>query len=503
MYKKLKNAINEKDVENTYRAEILKCLPDGNITSPYGVDGLFDNSVRMLMEFKFNEGLKTKSDQCKVLIQLLYYLKKFEKAGDKFPSILFVGDVNECFFLHVNAIMSYLSKDLDWNIAPSEAHKKNQELLAEMVADGQICPFVHDIKDGFYLKEVIVSIKDISKNITRKIRLTEHNLTAIFDYFNKHVLGDKCKLSTNEKANLFIQIIINTNDNYLHPKKKNTLVTKSMGDIPIISNTFASFFKHFEGDLYSPSEKHGLTGFVDRLVEDDTRRRKGEFFTPTIWVDEAHKYIADVFGENWKDEYVVWDCAAGTCNLTRDYKFKELYCSTIEQSDIDTANQMKYNPEAIKFQYDFLNDGMDIGSDEKMPKGLCEAFKAGKKVIFLMNPPYGTANNMGTKDGDHKGGISKTKVQEIMKSDKYGAATQQLYAQFLYRIQKMKQKYGNNAMGICLFSPPLFLSGGSYEKFREKFFQDFTFQKGFLFEASNFSDVAKGWGISFTIFKTT
>ena len=65
-------------------------------------------------------------------------------------------------------------------------------------------------------------------------------------------------------------------------------------------------------------------------------------------------------------------------NLTRDYKFKELYCSTIEESDLKTAEQMKYNPEAVKFQYDFLNDGIvdgkiDIEGDVKLPQGLKDA----------------------------------------------------------------------------------------------------------------------------------
>ena len=71
-------------------------------------------------------------------------------------------------------------------------------------------------------------------------------------------------------------------------------------------------------------DKETLTATQDRLIQDETRRMKGEFFTPTIWVDEAHKMISEQFGEDWKEKYVVWDPAWGTGNLTRDYKFKEL-----------------------------------------------------------------------------------------------------------------------------------------------------------------------------------
>jgi hypothetical protein len=45
------------------------------------------------------------------------------------------------------------------------------------------------------------------------------------------------------------------------------------------------------------------------------RERKGAFYTPRIWVELSQKYIADVLGANWQDEYYVWDCAAGTGNL--------------------------------------------------------------------------------------------------------------------------------------------------------------------------------------------
>lgn len=489
---KLVKSLNEKDVENIYRSELDK-IEESSITSPYGVDGLLETkNISSLLEFKYEEQLKNKLSQCNVLIQCLYYLKKFENAGDKLPSTIFVGDINECFAIHTNSIVKYLSSEIDWKIAPSEAHKRNPELIKAMVGDENILPFVYDVNDSFSIKTVIDKIKDFSDNVIRKVRITKHNIVTIFDYFDKNVLG-KVELTTNEKSNLFIQIVINPNENYLHPKRKNILITKSFGEVTVNHNLFNSFFTHFEGDVYSPKEKEGLTALVDRLVEDSVRRNKGEFFTPTPFVDLAHKYISETFGENWKEKFVVWDNSAGTLNLTRDYKFNELYCSTLEQSDIDTANQMGYNMEATKFQFDFLND-----SDDKLPVGLRNAIESGKEILFLINPPYATANNMGTKEGDHKGGISKTFVVDGMKKEGWGASSQNLYAQFFYKISKYQEKNKNVKIGI--FCPPLFLSGGSYKKFRERFFKQFGFEKGFLFEACHFSDVAKNWGISFTIF---
>ena len=488
---KLSKALNEKDVENTYRNE-LSTLNDSQITSPYGGDGLFETkNIRSLLEFKYDLSLKNKLHQCNVLIQCLYYIKKYEVNGDKLPTTIFVGDINECFAIHTNSIVKYLSSDIDWKIAPSEAYMKNPELIQAMVNDINILPFVHDIDDNFHIKTMIETIKELSDNVIRKVRVTKHNIVSIFDYFDKNVLGD-VKLSTNEKANLFIQIIINPNENCLHPKRKNVLITKSFGDIKVNQNLFNSFFQHFEGDIYSPKEKEGLTGLVDRLIEDSTRRSKGEFFTPTPFVDLAHKYIDETFGYDWKEKYIVWDCAWGTGNLTRDYKFKELYCSTLEQSDIDTANQMGYNPEAVKFQYDFLNDG-----DDKLPVSLLNAINSGKEILFLINPPYATGGEMGSNI-KHKKDVAKNKQNELMLGEKMGKASMNLYAQFIYKIIKLQQT--NKNIKLAVFSPPLFLSGSSFKNFRELLYNNFSFKSGFLLNACNFSDVAKGWGISLTIF---
>ena len=147
-------------------------------------------------------------------------------------------------------------------------------------------------------------------------------------------------------------------------------------------------------------------------------------------MDKAHEYVASVFGDDWKEKYVVWDPAWGTGNLTRDYKFKELYVSTLNQSDIDTANQMGYNSEAVKFQYDFLNDDY-----EKLPVGLRNGIENDKEIIVLMNPPYGTAGTKG--DGENKQGISINMINQEMKNEKMGRCVEQLYIQFIYKLMKL------------------------------------------------------------------
>lgn len=200
------------------------------------------------------------------------------------------------------------------------------------------------------------------------------------------------------------------------------------------------------------------------------------------------------FGTDVREKYVFYDPCCGTKNLTRDYRFKELYCSTLEQAELDIGS--KYNPEAVSFQFDFLNDPL-----EKLPEGLKKALAEKKKITFLMNPPYGTAGEAGA-NGKSKKGICRTVVNEQMKKEKLGNASEQLFAQFLYRIMTIKKQFGLTDCNLAFFCNPNFLTGSAYKKFRELFLNEFKFEGGFLFSAMHFADCSANWGINFSIWKT-
>ena len=484
-------SLNEKDVENGYRHYLLLKIPDMVFTSPYKCDGFGQSkltNIKVLTEFKDELELTNKINQVKVLTQTIFYLKKFEINGELLPTTILVGDKKNCFVIHTNDVFKYLSMDIDWNKAPSEAHK-NIKLVNELLNDETITPHVFTINK---IDECLEKLKNLTDGVTRLIPITPHNIVEVFNYFETNILG-KHNLNTNQIANLFVQILINPDGNYLHPvKKRKTIVTKSFNEVPIKTReSYTSFFKHFQYD-YSPRQKEELTAVVDRLILDVTRRKQGEFFTPTIWVNKAHEYITSVFGEDWKEKYVVWDPAWGTGNLTRDYKFKELYVSTLNYSDIQTAEQMGYNPEAVKFQFDFLNDDYEF-----LPQGLRTAIESGCEIIVLMNPPYVSSANFGET---HKSGSSQTTTNKQMLNEGWGKSAQNQYAQFIYRVCKIQDK--NKKINLCLFSPSLFLTGISFKEFRKNFNKKFYFEKGFLFKAKHFSDVADDWGINFICFST-
>ena len=495
-FDEIHNAVIEKEVDLVYSKGINLYFPTASITHPFACDGFLDTKteagklLKLIIEYKFDELLSSKTGRAKVLIQVVFYMKQFELNGLILPNVCMVGDVNECFVIHTNALLKYLDEDVDWSVAPSTAHFKYPDLVLKIANDEEINPFVFDINENFSFKDVAQKITDLADNVQRYVHVTEHNVATIYDYFCRNVIKNVKKIKSHDLVGIFMGVITNGDEYYQHPTKKNILVTP-LGNIDINGDGFKSFFSYFQRN-YTPQEKNNLTAIADRLIEDTDRRNNGDFWTPTLFVDYAHKMISEQLGEDWKDKYVVWDNCCGAKNLTRDYKFKELYCSTLFDSELKIGE--RYNKEAVSFQYDFLNDDL-----EKLPKGLIEAFEQNKPIVFFLNPPY--AKNSG--DNIYKNTnetVCNTLVSNYMKGMK--EASSNLYCQFLYRILLIKQQYKLNNCHICVFCPTLFLTGQGYANFRKQFLSYFSFSNAIQFKASHFANVADSWGISFSIWNS-
>ena len=505
-YEEICNVTDERGVESAYHKGLCMYFPNSEYTYPFKSDGYMEvcengKTFRLLIEYKLDELLNNSAGRAKVLIQVVWYLKQFELDGRIIPNVCLVGDKNECFALHTNPLLKYLDENVDWNIAPSQAYTAYPEIVLKIANDGEIYPFVFAVDDNFSFKTVVDKIRDIASNTQRYVRVTEHNISNIFDYFCKNVLKGKAKLSGHDLVGVFMGVLNDQTNYYQHPTNPNILVSNG-NKISMDGNAFKSFFGYFDRN-YTPHEKNRMNAIADRLIADVERRMKGDFWTPTLFVDYAHKMIEDALGEDWRDGFVVWDNCWGTGNLTRDYFFKELYCSTLFESELKMGDN--YNKEAVKFQFDFLNDyipmkGEALPSDSKIPKGLMEAFEQDKPIVFFLNPPYATANNL-EKDGTSKEGVAKTKINLKMLSDGIGSASQNLYSQFVYRIMMLSVQYNLSNVYLCLYSPTLFLTGGAWKGFRKVFLNNFAFVDAAQFKSSHFSDVSGIWGISFSIWK--
>ncbi|MCK1977459.1 hypothetical protein LNK15_10365 [Jeotgalicoccus huakuii] len=506
-YRELQTSVNEKDVENTYRKYISNYYNEP-ISSPYGSDGLLQTKLKfneiskqlfLIMEFKDDKNIKFRTEMMKVIIQVLYYIKKFEEDGKILPNVILVADKNEAFVLHSNNVIDFLNENIDWSLPPSEAGNNNPVLLKKLI-ESPFYPFVFDINEKFNLDDLFNKIRDIIAENNRQIRITENNISKIYEYFIVNVVKDYKKYDTNSLVYSFIEMM--KDQDLVYKRKTSSLLLSNNEEINVDRNTYRSFISHFLRS-YTPEEERKFTEISDRLIEETNRRKKGEYYTPTAFVDYSQKLLDECLGAMWKREFTVWDSAWGTGNLTRDQNFKNLFVSTINKSDLDMGNV--YNQGSTKFQYDFLNDDVDEIhriTSPKMPQSLRDNLEnPNEKILFYINPPYATGGNANSQTTESKLDLAKSVIAELMREEKL-KVSEQLYAQFLFRIIQIKLQTDSENIYIGIFSPTLFLTGTKYKKFRKIFLKHFEFVKGSMFRASHFADVKDTWAISFTIWKS-
>ena len=456
-----------------------KCQCDGYIDTRFD-----DTDISMLIEYKYDIRMKDKIERARVIAQCVGYLHKFEESGMALPKLVFIGDINECMIIHTNDLIKFLDLDcVNWDIAPCNLGQENN-LIMPIVKS--INPWVYDVDHNFKFDDIANKIISLCKGINQQVHITEKNIEKIFNNFCKRVLKNSNNISANDLVAIFIGAMLDQEHYYKHPTKKNTLIANGT-NIAINGDEYDAFMNQHSTD-YSPKEKRIMTAISDRLIEDTNRRNKGEFYTPTLFVDYAHKMIEKELGSHWKENYVVWDCCCGTKNLTRDYRFKELYCSTLEQAELDISKN--YNKEATSFQFDFLNDSLD-DLKVKAP-GLIETFELNKPICFFINPPYGTTTSF---KGLATVGVSRTVISNHIKLKEF-------ITQFLYRIYLLQSQFNITNVKICIFHQPKWLCGQNYKNFRKVFFENFEYLSGCMFRASEFANVSSSWGICFSIFNS-
>jgi predicted RNA methylase len=234
----------------------------------------------------------------------------------------------------------------------------------------------------------------------------------------------------------------------------------------------------------------------DLLVPQDVRERKGSFFTPQIWVELSQKYIADVLGKDWQDEYTVWDCAAGTGNLLAGLTNKyNVWASTLDKQDVDVMkDRIKNGANLLEdhvFQFDFLNDDFD-----KLPDGLKKIIdneEKRKKLVIYINPPY--AETM-SKTGTDKTGLNISMVNEKYIKKMGDCANRELFVQFLTRIYVEIP-----SATIANFSTLKNLQSPNFKDFRTYFSP--KLEKIFIVPAYTFDNVKGQFPIGFMIWNTS
>ena len=514
---KLLNAKNERDVERAYIDEFERVgyVVESDQYQP--CDGILKKNFKnecspdyAIIEFKFDHNLKTREKRNEVIFQaMIYTYRIMKKSPYGAPPSCIIGDRNFCFIVETKNLIEFIQKypSPDWEeggIAPSAAYIERDDIFKKMNNDITIPnPLLFNITTSeSKLEDLCVISENIYKNKKMETKITKSNMISIYIIFKNSVINLDNERKPNESdidfdnriVNIFFDILTDKDTTTKHENREDVMLNRGNA-IHIFGQQYDSFKNIFCKSRYKNEELKELTSSKDMLLEEMKRRRTGAFFTPDLWIDKAHEMIVEQFGKDWKEKYVVWDCASGTNNLTRNYTFEELYNSTLERGDVNTVEDMKYP--GVTFQYDFLNYNKN---KRGLDASLIKALKQKKPLIFLINPPYGTAKSGSLVKGENKKDISNTDTNKDMKYDNIGACRQQLYAQFLYRIVKFKEQYELNNIKICVFSPPLFMTGEGYSTFRKLFYAQFDFKDGILFRANEFeNDVSGEWGISFTL----
>ena len=278
-----------------------------------------------------------KKDIYESFVQLILTIGKARTFDDYLPP-KFIGafDAEKIAFLPYNNIIDiFYQNDFNWNVTPSDHDTKEFRQLYEKVRgdiERGMLPFRFGADDkelrSFIKKNFLLGRKGVSA-----IRINKNNFTHIYqkwlsevkptiaidwdiakkeglidaDFYLADILSEH-DISLREK--LFVLL---REDRYVYNIQRKMTGAMSFESVDFNDNqvSHTQFWNRYD----RPPRREYWDYIVarrDLLVPQDVRERKGSFFTPKRWVELSQQYLAAELGEDWQDEYYVWDCAAGT-----------------------------------------------------------------------------------------------------------------------------------------------------------------------------------------------
>ncbi|MCX6184732.1 MAG: hypothetical protein NTX74_06780 [Flavobacterium sp.] len=525
------NKIREEELKNKVGADWFKGFDTteilGNIdfTVFPKQNKLFDGREPLL----WAEAKTGNFDVTTMFVQLVLTIGKartFDKTLP--PAFLGAFDFAKIAFVpYINVQDIFYVNDFNWNVTPSNHETKEFLLIKERIeAILSQYTFIYDYEKDEKELQHFIKNNIANATTTSKLKIDKNNFIPIYlrwleivkpiinvkwDELNKANILD----SDFYLADLFVDdkdtqqldddlsirdslFVVFQNEGYKIAKEN----LKQMFDANITlknKETYLQFWKRYK----RPPIKEFQDYIIERrdlLVPQDIRERKGAFFTPRPWVELSQKYLTDYLGENWQDEYYIWDCAAGTGNLLAGLTNKyNIYASTLDQADVNVmheridhgANLLKNNV----FQFDFLND--DFG---KLPQSLQDIINhedKRKKLVVYINPPYAEAASKDTLSGvnNNKTDVSvKTKIY-LKYFTNFGISGRELFAQFFMRISKEI-----DGCILAEFSKLKIIQSPSFKDFREVF--KAKLENLFIVPADTFDNVKGVFPIGFFIWNT-
>lgn len=502
----------------------------------YKSDNLFSS-----IHFLWAEAKKgNKNDIIESFVQLILTIGKECTFENELPP-LFLGalDAEKIAFIPYHAIMSvFAQNDFNWNVTPSNHDSKEfKQLYATSKELLESKKLQFDFKaDSKELREFIKENFTLDNSYLHKVQITKNNFNLIYQKWLLKVKDsisidwNRAKDSGILDADFYLADLLSSENQSLLDKL--FVVLKSthyefnktitfMGSEQKDSASFKDNQKAHTGfwNLYERPPRQEYWDYIidrrDLLVPSDIRERKGAFFTPQIWVQKAQAYLAKALGEDWQENYYIWDCAAGTGNLLANLtESQNLYASTLDKADVKIMQELAENKHLSLlqnhiFQFDFLNDNLldkpcekhkdKLDSackdcqESKLPKSLQNILQneaKRKKLIIFINPPYAEASSYGEKG---KSAVANRETIFDKYASKVGAeALSELFAQFFIRIYKEIPH-----CKLASFSTLKYITSAKFNKFRETFKAKFL--NGFIVPADTFDNVKGQFPIGFLV----
>lgn len=471
------------------------------------------------------EAKKGSSDIYKSIVQLILTIGK-ARTFDKFlpPAMLGAFDGEKIAFIPYNDIHEvFYINDFNWNVTPSNYDTKEFKFIHEKVKtiiDHKTLLFYFQ-KDDKELQKFIKKNFIVGKFGLTKTQIDKNNFMVIYNKWLQTVKPtiavnwDIAKKTGIIDGDFYLADLLSQENNTLKEKLFVLLkhdhyeLDRKIDEAGMFGSKRTDFtdqqvaHTQFWNKYDRPPKEEYWDYIVERrdlLVPQDVRERKGSFFTPQIWVELSQQYLTDVLGENWQDEYCVWDCAAGTGNLLTGLTNKyNIWASTLDKQDVEVMHDRINNGANLLhdhvFQFDFLNDDFS-----KLPTSLQDIINnpdKRKKLVVYINPPYAEATTARTVTGT---GENKPKTATDNKTYlKYklliGKASNELFTQFLIRIYKEIPN-----CKIANFSTLKNLQSSNFKEFRNAF--QAKLERLFVVPADTFDNVKGQFPIGFFIWDT-
>ena len=496
LFEQLKHAKSEEDVKDIY----IKALGLKGYTK-----GLIDIQTK---EIWFEAKDTGRNSSYAMFTQLLHYVQVALDKGETVPPFLAVIDTEKAAIMKSSDVLPFLEKKtIKWG---KSASQYTPEALAEISA--HIGTHFVAFKLATHEEEFIEAVKSAIKtgDIIRT-QITPNNLKQVFDKWVAMIGCEIKGVDADDYALLFFADIMSDGTISTHKNLPAELLHKNDEPVFMLNGRLFELssregYRRFWAIYHRPPKAEYRDYLLERrdsLIPLDERAFKGAFYTPLAVVDKAYDLLTETLGNNWQKDYVVWDMCCGVGNLeVKHSNPRNIYMSTLDQADVDVMRATKTCVAAERFQYDYLNDDIDdfgqIDYDltNKIPEGLRNAIKDGKKLLVLINPPYAEAGNRSNllEGEQNKTGVSKTRVAEALMSD-YGKAGNELFVQFLVRIAREMP-----TATVALFSTMKYVNAPNFEIFRSKWSANYL--NGFVIQNKAFEGLNGKFPIGFLVWET-